>query len=154
MFLLWKMTAWQPNTDWNETGNKARRWLRVHKAGRLDEWMEKTGGILNKLETYEQEAKHIKETGTILLFFSHTLIGWTSASHLKHHTTRCMIRRSIVCLQVCKLDDVHLSLCPWRVHFNRAWHWDIYGANKVKSGFPDCPNQTGALSRQWAVDNP
>lgn len=69
--------------------------------------------------------------------------------------TTSVRRQSIVCLQASKLNDAnYLSTPREKTHFNRAWHRDIFGANKVERGFSDCPKQTGALGRQWAVDNP
>jgi len=48
---------------------------------------------------------------------------------------------------------IPIRLCRDQPRFNRA-RQDIFGADKVESGFRDCPNKTGGLSRQWAVDNP
>lgn len=112
----------------------------------------KTSEILNELEEFGG-----RKTAVLRRTFSPhmALIGWTSARLILRRQNG-KIRLSVH-LQMSKLDDVNYTypfILRDAANFNRAWQWDIFRGNKVVTGFPDRQTQTGALSRQWAVDNP
>lgn len=152
------MTTWQPNRDTEEQKwNKEQRRGGDRECSKEIGWMEeKKGNPWNNMKHLSKKKK--LELFCCALYFQTELINWTQANQLSTQLWNCTTgirRQSTVCLQASKLNDVNYpSILRGKPDFNRAWHWDIFGANKVERAFSDCPNQTAALSRQWAVDNP